>query len=405
LLWANIHVVYSIAGGHYFAWFRGWHVAQMAVLALLFVRLLRPGDAAGVAALPVGFAALIGIHTFAGTVREAFPINTFMTILLCCFAAADLALGERRWWRTVAALILFAFAALTVESGLLVGVVIVAAYMVGGRGVSRAGAAGIVALTAAYLLLRFVYLDVGAPGLVERSSGYGFSSLDPSELAQRFGAHPLRFYAYNVMASLGSVLFAEPRGGVFAVTRELGAGEWPLNGMVNICASATGTMLIAWYAWSRRHAWQRQAFDRDDRLVVIFALVLIANAVISYAYTKDVILSPAGAFFAVALTIAVRRALALAAPAFSVRDLAVASILLVTATTWAIRAVGAEAGLRYSAHTTRNAWVYADQWIVDQHIPATPAAVHLKDRLQDDAIRVHPAPPMLTGDWLEWHDE
>ena len=50
------------------------------------------GEAAALAAaVPLGLAALLGIHTFAGTVREAFPINTFMTILICCFAAADLA--------------------------------------------------------------------------------------------------------------------------------------------------------------------------------------------------------------------------------------------------------------------------------------------------------------------------
>jgi hypothetical protein len=45
-----------------------------------------------------------------------------MTILLCSFAAADLALGPPRWWRDVAAAGIFVFAALTVESGLLVAV-------------------------------------------------------------------------------------------------------------------------------------------------------------------------------------------------------------------------------------------------------------------------------------------
>ena len=122
LLWAHIRVVYDVSGGHYYPWFRGWHVGQFAVLTVLFLRLVRPRTLSAAAAVPLGLAALIGIHTFAGTVREAFPINTFMTILVCCYLAADLALGPPRWWRDVAAAMLFVFAALTVESGLLVAV-------------------------------------------------------------------------------------------------------------------------------------------------------------------------------------------------------------------------------------------------------------------------------------------
>lgn len=115
LLWAHLRVVQDWSGGHYYEWFRGWHAGQIVVLGALFVHLVRPRRWSDVAAL-------IGIHTFAGTIREAFPINTFMTILLCSFAAADLALGPPRWWRDVAAAGIFVFAALTVESGLLVAV-------------------------------------------------------------------------------------------------------------------------------------------------------------------------------------------------------------------------------------------------------------------------------------------
>src|SRR6185312_13718640 len=128
---------FDASRGNYFEWFRGWHVGQIALLTLLYVRLVRPSTWSGAAAVPVGLAALIGMHTFAGTVREAFPINTFMTILICAFAAADLALGPasapdgqapRRGglWRDAGAALIFVFPALTVESGLLIGVVFVA---------------------------------------------------------------------------------------------------------------------------------------------------------------------------------------------------------------------------------------------------------------------------------------
>jgi len=91
LLWGLIRVVFDLSHGHYFEWFRGWHVAQVVVLTGLFVALLRVRRAVDAAVVPLGLSALVGIQTFPGTIREAFPINTFMTILLCCFVAAWLA--------------------------------------------------------------------------------------------------------------------------------------------------------------------------------------------------------------------------------------------------------------------------------------------------------------------------
>src|SRR5262249_1133479 len=68
LLWAHIRIVYDLSAGHYFEWFRGWHVGQVTLLIVLFLRLVRPRHIFDAAAVPVGLASLIGIHTFAGTV-------------------------------------------------------------------------------------------------------------------------------------------------------------------------------------------------------------------------------------------------------------------------------------------------------------------------------------------------
>jgi hypothetical protein len=161
---------------------------------------------------------LFGIHTFEGTILEAFPINAYMTILICCYLAAVLALGRPHWWRDVAAAVLFVFAALSVESGLLVAVVLVAAYLAGARGVSRWGIAAVVLLVAGYLALRFGVLGVGTPEFTERSSGFGFAVLEPEDIERRFGQHPSLFHLYNVGTSILSVLFSEPRGGVWGTT-------------------------------------------------------------------------------------------------------------------------------------------------------------------------------------------
>lgn len=405
LLWGQLRVLFDLSGGQYFEWFRGFHVAQVALLVLLFLRLVRPRSASAAAVVPIGLAALIGIHTFAGTIREAFPINTFMTILLCCFAAADLAVGPPRWWRDVASAILFVFAALTVESGLLVGVIFVAAYLAGARGVSRLGVAIQVLLIAGYFVIRFAVLDVGSPGLEERSSGFGLSTLEPDELIARFGDNPLPFYAYNVVSSFLSVLLSEPRGGTWGVTRGLIGGEPSWNGVINILASALGTTLIVVYAWRRRREWLALTFDRADQLVVIFIAVALANSAISYAYTKDVILSPAGALFAVALTVAARHFVD-AVPRSSVIAVSVSVLLLVAlSSAWAVRAVGAHVGLRSSAGSVRAEWAYVDQWLEREgRVPTERFDIELKQHLQGDAVWRHPSRPPLVGDWIQWFE-
>jgi hypothetical protein len=404
-LWGLIRVVFDLSNGHYFEWFRGWHVGQVALLVGIFVALLRVRRASDAAVVPLGLAALVGIHTFSGTIREAFPINTFMTILLCCYAAAWLAIGPHRWWRDVTAALLLVFAALTVESGLLVGVIFVAAKLAGARGLSLAGAAAQVALVGGYFVLRFWVLDVGAPGLSERSSGFGFGMLDRDALVARFGANPLPFYAYNVGASLLSLLAAEPRGGVFRVTQRVLTGEWSLLNVVSVGASLLGSALIASFVWSRRAEWWARRFTADDQLVAIFIAVAGANAVLCYAYTKDVILSPAGAFYALALAVAARHYLERASRT-SLRTAAAAVVLVVLSAGWAFRAVAAQLDLRYAAQAVRVEWAYVDRWLVEQDVvPTTDQGRAIVRQLQEDAIFNHPGRPRLIGDWMEWFEE
>jgi hypothetical protein len=406
LLWGQLRFVYDLSGGSYYEWFRGWHVGQVALLALLFLRLLRPGSWSGAAVVPLGLAALIGSHTFTGTIVEAFPINTFMTILLCCFAAADLATGPPRWWRDVAAAMLFVFAALTVESGLLVGVIFVVAYLAGARGLSRAGVGLQCLLVAGYFVLRFSVLDVGSPGLTERPSGYGFSRLEPAELAALFQDNPLPFYAYNVLSSILSILFAEPRWGTWGVTRGILQGSPSFAALVSVIASTIGTYFIAAYVWRRRREWLARRCDRSDQLVIIFVAVTAANAILSYAYTKDVILSPAGALFAVALAIAVRHRIDMLAQAPITQIAATGLILIILTGAWSFRAIVAHLELRAAAAATRADWVYVDEWLERaSEVPTEPSAIELKRVLQDEAIRQHPLRPRLAGTWLRWFDD
>src|SRR5262245_54621342 len=121
LLWAQMKIVYELSGGQYYLWFRGIHVVQVALLIVLCVRLMRPRTALDAAVIPLALAVLTGSHTFAPMVREAFPINSFLTIAICCVAVANLATRDRaRWYTDALAIAIFAASVLTVESGLLV---------------------------------------------------------------------------------------------------------------------------------------------------------------------------------------------------------------------------------------------------------------------------------------------
>ena len=402
LLWAEFKSVYELSGGHYYLWFRSIHVLQATAVILLVVALIRPRTAVDAALVPLALAVVVGSHTFAPALREAFPINAFLTVLVCCAAVANIALAERpRWWTDVLACVILVMIALTVESGLLVWVVAAGAWALGGRGLSRWALGVMTVLVAAYLAYRVAELSAGGPGLAERASGFGFGILEPSQLVSRFGAHPAWFYAYNIVASFLTVLFSEPKGGVWRFVYELTAGHLDWWTIVSVVSSAATTVVVAWYLWTRRSALRGWTLDRDDRIVLLFGVVLVANAVISYPYTKNIIMSPAGIFLAPAAFVAARRVLSSAAAP----TLLVAGLLLVLNVGWAYRVVGTHYNLRYTAQQQRNEWAHVDSWLAAQQMRLDgPDALALRDALQRDAVYNHPTPPQPSARLAQWFD-
>ena len=140
-------------------------------------------------------------------------------------------------------------------------------------------------------------------------------------------------------------------------------------------------------------------------MVAVFLAVALANAAIGFAYSKDVILSPAGAFYALALSIAVRRVLLQSSAASGLRVGILAVALTVVSGAWAFRAVHLYSALRVAAETTRNEWAYADSWIEGQRWTLSPDEKALKLKLQYDAIARHPAPSPLPSGVIELFEE
>ena len=386
-LWLQLKAVHDLSGGHYYVWFRGFHVVQVAVLAGLYLHLARPRSWRDAAAVPLGLAVLVGHHAFTGTVTEAFPINTFLTVVICCFAAAALALGQERRWNSLLAVAMFVYAALSVESGLLVFVVFAVAAMTGARGVPKPGLIALAAALAGYFALRFAVLDVGTPSLSERSSGFGFSVLDPPELARRFADSRLTFYAYNIVASGLSVLFGEPRGGVFRLTDGLRLGAPYPAILATAMATTAATVLVAVFAWRRLPAWRGRLFTHEDRLVLLFLAVLPANAAMSFPYTKDVIMSPAAAFMALAVFVAARELLG--PPGGERRSTLAIAGCVVLSVAWSVRLLSMHVEMRVAQHKVREDWAYVDDWIVQQRLNVgPPAGPALKEALRTDALLV-----------------
>lgn len=385
---AQIKGLFDLAqDSHYWLVYRGFHALLLIAAVMLFVRALRVSTMVDVAASAFALVVFVGSYTFRGTVREAFPINHFLEMVVFCLVTLNLARSRGGFWIDVGAALTFVAAALTLESGLLVWVVAVAAWLVGWRGVSARGLAMMTALLIGYLGVRFIYLSTGVPGLSERSAGYLLERLDPPELQQRFGSQPLWFYAYNILASISSVLSSEPQDGVFETLYSWLHGLPLPRVMIPVATSIATTALLVWAA--ARRALRRTAFDDTARTIVIFVLVLVANATISFAYAQDEIMSIAGTFYALAAFGAMRDALLRAPSLRPAASAGCAVLLCALATGWSVRAAGVHFVLRSQAAKHQVDWVaLPGRWQRDNNWPSDPAEQRLILQLRDDAVHL-----------------
>ena len=410
LMWLQQKVLFdAVPAGRYFATYKAFHVAQLLVVVVLFVRLLRVRTAIDVVTLPLALAALVGMHTFNVTLREGYPVNHFMTILVCCLVVTNLALSRGGWWRDLVAVLVFVYALFTIETGLLVWVCLVTAYAAGWRGVSGKAVASATAVLAAYFALRFVVLDAGTRTLTSASSGYGFSVRSTGELVELFGNAPWMFYIYNVVCAALTVLFSEPRGGVFRFTSFVVRGEIPPWSMVNVVVSTIGTALISLYVVRRIGQWRKRTLEHEEVLLLLFLAVLGANAAISYPYLKNVVMSPAGMFYAAALFVATRDVLRRVnvRPPRAAGALIVAALLVLSAG-WTLRAATLVTNMREIAFVNRSDWAVAEEYQDENRRgwrSRHPGAEALLRQLREEVIRMPVPQPYTVPRWMRaWLD-
>jgi hypothetical protein len=399
----QIQLLYEAAGGrHYFAVYKGVHVALILAAFALFTAILRVRTRSDFLVGAFALTVFTGIHTFLGTVWEAYPINHFLEIAVCCLATLALAQSRGGWWADALACVLFVGAALTLETGLLVWVVAAAARLTGLRGISRRAVFAMTVLLGGYMVLRFAVLATGAPSLAERSTGFGTERLEPAELTARFAHRRVVFYAYNVTASVLTVLLSEPRAGEWRVAQELAQRHAVIEGTaLNVIVSLCTTVAIVSFVALRWRAWRRREIEWPDHLVLIAVAVLGANAAISFGYTKDEIMSPAGMFYALAAYAALRHLVArLSLRHAAVRAVA-AVVLCIVALGWDLRAAGVHYHTRRMAFTVRNEWVVVDRWLAAQHAaPRSASGRQLVALLRDDALSRGVTNPYFFPRWV-----
>ena len=396
---AQIRSVFDVSRGHYTIAYRGVHVLLFVLTLWMFTRVLQVRTATDLAAALFALTVFLGLHTFGNLLREAYPINHFLEIVLFTLVVLNLAQGRPGWMADAAAGLIFAAAALVIESGLLIWVVIVAAYLSGLRGISRRGVVLVSLLLCGYAYLRMFTFSTGFPALDERSSGFFLQMFEGDELLERFGQNPLPFYAYNVLASALSVLFSEPRAGVIIAANEYVRDGLTPRSLVAIVSSSITTILILVAAVS---SWRdRASRDDSDRLYFVFGTVLVANAVLSYPYLKDDIVSVAGTFYALAAYAAVRRLMRAGALTGRVTTAVLCTALLIASAGWSTRTAGLHYSLRYAAFKTRNDWAVAPaEWM------KTPETRAVAERLRQDALEQKGVAPRFYPAWqARWFEE
>jgi hypothetical protein len=381
-------------------------VAQVVLLLLLVARLLRVETARDFAAASVALMAVVGAHTFFPTVHELYPVNTYMTILLCCAAMLALCDGEPSRWRDRAAVVLFVFAIFTLETGVLLWAIAFASLATGFRGVSLRGVGWMTAVLVLFVGVKFLLLSGEMPALDERSASFGFRSYSQQELVADFSDRRPLFYGANVLSSIVTVFAAEPRAGLWRFTRAIVRGDAvPPAMLLNVSTSIASSLLLFWFVGTRWTAWRQRAFDRWDRIVLVFFAVVIANGCMSFPYTKDVIVSPGGLLFALALYPALRAALQRVGDA-TLRGragVALACVLGLLSLGWTLRAAAVPAGLLYVANGYQLEWVHVDDWLIEQGLtPSSTGQRQVIARLGQEALAIDVPNWQLVGGWMRW---
>ncbi len=390
--------VANATGLSYNTVFRGAHAAIIVLMLLVFVACIRIDGWLDVAALAFCLTVLTGLHTFGAVMREAFPVNHYAEVALVSLVAFAVARRRPRWISQALLLLLLAWCLLLIESAVLIWVVIVMC-----AALRMPGIRWRTALVATLMLVAYAggrqALEIASPGIGARGSGWGGVYYSGAELRERFSDNPFPLYAYNTAGGLLTVLFSEPRFGVYELLRpDRPEGPSPVV-PINIAASALVTTALAIYAAMLLR--RREGVRPDDRAVIVGLVVVGISAGLCLTYIKDEIVSTAGAFYALAAFAPIRAMLGRATAGPTRLALLITAFFIVAAPLWAFRTVGTHFELRRTAYYSRNDWAgllppgRRESW------PSDPVALTITSRLKNEALQRRTISPRFLPRWGE----
>ncbi|MEQ1575656.1 MAG: hypothetical protein ABL993_15560, partial [Vicinamibacterales bacterium] len=195
-----------------------------------------------------------------------------------------------------------------------------------------------------------------------------------------------------------TVLFSEPRFGVYELLRpDRAEGPSPVV-PINISASAlVTTALVVYVVMLLRR--RREGLRPDDPSVIVGVVVIAVSAGLCLTYIKDEIVSTAGTFYALAAFAPIRAMLGRATGGPTRLALLIAAYFLVAAPLWAFRTVGTHFELRRTAYYSRNDWAgllppgRRESW------PSDPIALAITSRLKSEALQRRTISPRFLPRW------
>lgn len=317
--------------------FRILEVASVAALVVLVVAYFRPRTLLDAALATFAIAVLLG----SPALRDNLEIPLLMTLVAMPLAVAlwMLVECEHRWWHGMAIVALVVLAVGFKEQGLVFAPLIVVAWWGGAPGVSRRTMLAVVALTAAYLAGRFSTRGTWQP--FEQAIALGFTTIEAADANARFGNGPVPIYAYNVLATMASLLFGEPTSGEFRAVYSVLYGRLQSWQVIQVLSSTALTGVIVWWAVQLiRRDWKGQRWTAESRLCAAFVVALVASGALGFNYSRERLGGMALVFYAMAAYCAVGAWVRSAWTGAAVRVAVTSVSVALLATAWQTRALG-----------------------------------------------------------------
>jgi hypothetical protein len=399
------------AAGTWLPFYQSLVLLLFGALLMLVVWLCRPVGRPRALAACVAVSCVCGLHT-SRILFGFWPLNHYAAVMVMMLAAIGLALHPRTRPYDWLFGLLMLIATLSLEFGILIVPVLTVLWWFGAPGISWRGVAAMLAAVVLYATIRFTFGDHSGELTLWADSGFGFQNLDANTLRARFGGTPWVLWTYNVAGAMLTVLFSEPRGGVYSFVESLLARDMETWQWFQVGSSALTTLVIAaglvrGWPWKEE---RRQGVpgdgERDRLLVVAGCALLVFGSVLSFVYARDRLGLAGGIGYALLLYVAVgswMEKTGIRDAGSGIRDAgsqsrwkrqAVHGVLLIVAALWVIRSAETWLQLRDTA------WDYHVEW-TDRFVELGGAqnSSDLMQELRTTALSKTPADVRLDPAW------